>query len=129
MRLYQDPDRLAERLPTLRLLTRPAAQIRAMAETLAAPLVAWAGPQWRVTIVACQSQIGSGALPVETLESAGLALHPLGDAQGRSLTGMASRLRALSPPVIGAVQDAALRLDLRCLEDPTQFLSALNRQP
>ena len=129
LRLYQDPDRLAERLPTLRLLTRPAAQIRAMAETLAAPLVAWAGPQWRVTIVACQSQIGSGALPVETLESAGLALHPLGDAQGRALAGMASRLRALSPPVIGAVQDAALRLDLRCLEDPTQFLSALNRQP
>ena len=129
LRLYQDPDRLAERLPTLRLLTRAAAQIRAMAEALAAPLATWAGPEWQVTIIACQSQIGSGALPIETLESAGLALHPLGNAQGRALTNMAARLRALSPPVIGTVKDAALRLDLRTLEDPTHFLAALNPQP
>ncbi len=126
LRLYRDPDRLAERLPTLRLLTRPAAQIRAMAEHLAAPLAAWAGPDWRVEVVACRSQIGSGALPVETLESAGLALHPLDGASGRALAGLAARLRALSPPVIGAVRDAALRLDLRCLEDAAPLLAALS---
>ncbi len=125
LRLYRDPDRLAERLPTLRLLTRPAAQIRALAAALLAPLAAWAGPDWRVEVVACRSQIGSGALPVETLESAGLALHPPGGAQGRTLAAMAARLRALSPPVIGAVRDGALRLDLRCLEDPAPLLAAL----
>jgi len=126
LRLYRDPDRLAERLPTLRLLTRPAAQIRAMAEVLALPLAAWAGPDWRVEVVTCRSQIGSGALPVDTLESAGLALHPLGGASGSALAGLAARLRALSPPVIGAVRDAALRLDLRCLEDPAPLLAALS---
>jgi len=125
LRLYRDPDRLAEHLPTLRLLTRPVAAIRALAESLAAPLASWAGPDWRVEVIACRSQIGSGALPVETLESAGLALHPLGSATGRALTALAGRLRALSPPVIGAVKDDALRLDLRCLEDPALLLAAL----
>jgi L-seryl-tRNA(Ser) seleniumtransferase len=129
LRLYRDPDRLAERLPTLRLLTRPAAQIRAMAEGLVAPMSVWAGPDWRVEVVACRSQIGSGALPVETLESAGLALHPIGGGSGRALAGLAGRLRALSPPVIGAVKDAALRLDLRCLEDPAPLLAALSASP
>jgi L-seryl-tRNA(Ser) seleniumtransferase len=115
-------------LPTLRLLTRPVTQIRAMAEHLAVPLAAWAGPDWRVEVVACRSQIGSGALPVETLESAGLALHPLGTAPGRALATLAARLRALSPPVIGAVHDNALRLDLRCLEDPAPLLAALSSE-
>jgi L-seryl-tRNA(Ser) seleniumtransferase len=127
--LYRDPDRLAERLPTLRLLTRPVGQIRTMAEALVAPVAAWAGPEWRVEPVACRSQIGSGALPIETLESAGLALHPIGSSPGRALAGMAARLRALSPPVIGAVKEDALRLDLRCLEDPALLLAALGAAP
>ena len=129
LRLYRDPDRLAERLPTLRLLTRGAAEIRAMAEQLAGPLAAWAGPEWRVEVTACRSQIGSGALPVETLESAGLALHPAAGASGRALAALAGRLRALSPPVIGAVREDALRLDLRCLEDAAPLLAALRATP
>jgi L-seryl-tRNA(Ser) seleniumtransferase len=127
LRLYRDPDRLAERLPTLRLLTRSVAEIRAMAEALVAPVAVWAGSDWRVEVIGCRSQIGSGALPVETLESGGLALHPLGGAPGRAPAGLAGRLRALAPPVIGAVRDGALRLDLRCLEEPALLLAALER--
>ena len=125
LRLYRDPDRVAETVPTLRLLTRPAAAIRAVAEALAAPLAAWAGPDWHVAVVDCRSQIGSGALPTETLPSAGLALTPAGRASGRALEAMAERLRGLNPPVIGAIRDDAVRLDLRCLEEPADLRASL----
>jgi L-seryl-tRNA(Ser) seleniumtransferase len=124
LRLYRDPDRLPERLPTLRLLTRKAEDIHALAEQVAQPLAVWAGPDWRVEVIVCRSQIGSGALPVDTLESAGVALHPV-NGSGSALTALAARLRALSPPMIGALRDGALRLDLRCLEDAAPLLAAL----
>jgi L-seryl-tRNA(Ser) seleniumtransferase len=124
LRLYRDPDRLPERLPTLRLLTRKAEDIHALAEQVAQPLAVWAGPDWRVEVIVCRSQIGSGALPVDTLESAGVALHPV-TGSGSALTALAARLRALSPPIIGALRDGALRLDLRCLEDAAPLLAAL----
>lgn len=116
LRLYRDPDRLAERLPTLRLLSRSEAEIRAQAERLA-PLVA-ARLGCRVQVIACASQIGSGALPTETLASAGLALTPSPD-------GLAERLRRLAVPIIGRIHDGALILDLRCLPEDKALLDAL----
>jgi L-seryl-tRNA(Ser) seleniumtransferase len=122
LKLYRDPDRLAERLPTLRLLSRPEAEIRAMAERILPAMAAWAGAGWQVEIVACRSQIGSGALPVETLESAGIALR---HGSGAALEAMAARLRALPTPVIGSTREGALRLDLRCLEDDAALTGQL----
>jgi L-seryl-tRNA(Ser) seleniumtransferase len=125
LRLYRDPDRLAERLPTLRHLTRPEAEIRARAERLAPPLAAWAGEGWRVEVMACESMIGSGALPLETLPSAGLALRPAAEG-GAAVEAMAARLRALPVPVIGRIAEGAVRLDLRCLDEDAALLSALS---
>jgi len=119
LRLYRDPDRLAERLPTLRLLTRSRDAIVAMADALVAPVAAWAGADWRVTVEACESRIGSGALPLETLPSAALAFL------GAAPDGLAARLRSRPMPVIGRVRDGVLLLDLRCLEAPDALLEAL----
>lgn len=113
LRLYRDPDRLAERLPTLRVLARGVDEIRAMAEAVAPAVAAWAGGDWVVEVVECRSQIGSGAMPVETLASTGLALRPVA---GGSLEEMAGRLRGLAVPVIGSIREGAVRLDMRCLE-------------
>src|SRR6185295_9345658 len=77
LRLYADPDRLAARLPALRLLTRKRDEIAALAERLCSPVAQALDGVASVAIVETSSQIGSGALPVSLLPSAGLALAPL----------------------------------------------------
>ncbi len=124
LELYRDPDRLAERLPTLRLLARTQAEIAAQARRLA-PLVARAlGAAFTVIPCECGSQIGSGAMPLDTLASGGLAIR---SAQGtRALEGLAAALRGLDWPVLGRFEDGALLLDLRCLTDEACFLASLS---
>jgi L-seryl-tRNA(Ser) seleniumtransferase len=126
LRLYLRPERLARDLPTLRLLTRPEAAIRAAAERLL-PLVADAvAPHHAVETVALVGQIGSGSLPVERLPSAGLAIAPVASrGAGRALDALATALRALPLPVIGRIADDRLLLDLRCLEDERPFVAQL----
>ncbi|WP_336489252.1 L-seryl-tRNA(Sec) selenium transferase [Methylobacterium nigriterrae] len=132
LRLYLHPERLAERLPTLRLLTREAGAIRAQAERLLPALTSRLGDRARVAVEPCTSQIGSGALPVETMPSACLALQPPGEGgrgSGAWLKRLAGLLRACPVPVIGRIADGALRLDLRTLEDEAEFLAQFDRLP
>jgi L-seryl-tRNA(Ser) seleniumtransferase len=117
LNLYRAPDLLAERLTTLRLLTRPAGQMQAIATTLLPQVQTLLGADWVVTAEAMASQIGSGALPVNVLPSYGLVMRPANRQRGNPLGRLEQRLRALPRPVIGRVQDDALWLDLRCLED------------
>ncbi|GBU17909.1 MULTISPECIES: L-seryl-tRNA(Sec) selenium transferase [Methylobacterium] len=125
LRLYLHPERLKERLPTLRLLTREETAIRTQAERLLPGIAARLGDRARVTVEPCSSQIGSGALPVETLPSASLVLRPPSGPKGEGawLKLLAASLRALPVPVIGRVGDGALRLDLRTLEDEAELLA------
>jgi L-seryl-tRNA(Ser) seleniumtransferase len=127
LKLYRDPDRLAQRLPTLRLFTRSAAELRDLAERLLPALSGAVGAGWIVEIVDCSSQIGSGALPLETLPSAGLALKPAGKASGSAVEGLAAAFRSLPLPVIGRISQGALLFDLRCLEDEAAFTSQLRQ--
>jgi L-seryl-tRNA(Ser) seleniumtransferase len=126
LRLYGDPDRLAQRVPALRLLSRPAADIAAQAHRLLPALAQWAGERGRVDVVPVQSQIGSGSLPVDLLPSFALRIAPAGRrGGGRSLDALAAALRGLPLPVIGRIADGALLLDLRCLDDESGLLAAL----
>lgn len=126
LRLYRDPDRLAERLPTLRLLARNHDDIAATARALQ-PVVAKAiGAAFAVEVVELSSQIGSGALPLETLASVGFAIRSRQKSgAGRALVALASHLRALPIPVIGRIESDALILDLRCLETTEPFVENL----
>ncbi len=117
LRLYRDPDRLVERLPTLRLLTRPAAAIAALAERVQPAAQAALGGLATVTVEPCSSQIGSGALPVERLPSAALVFRPVAKKPGKTLSTVEAAFRGLPVPVIGYIRDDAYHLDLRCLED------------
>jgi L-seryl-tRNA(Ser) seleniumtransferase len=124
LRLYADPDRLAERLPALRMLVRSASEI-AMAGQRLLPAVARAlGGAADVSLAEMRSQIGSGALPVALLQSVGLALRPM-HSSGAAVERLARALRALPVPVIGRIEGGRVLLDLRCLEDEAAFLAQL----
>jgi L-seryl-tRNA(Ser) seleniumtransferase len=119
LRLYRDPDRLAERLPTLRLLTRTADDIKAVAARVLHPLQHKLAEHYLVELCACTSQIGSGSLPVERLASHGIVITPTvrGKGEGTALKKIEQAFRSLPVPVIGRVAEGAFRLDLRCLEE------------
>lgn len=124
--LYLRPERLTQDLPTLRLLTRPEAQIRAQAQQLLDEVAQAVAPRFVVSVVALQGQIGSGSLPVDRLPSAGLAIAPVQKkGAGRALDELATALRRLPLPVIGRIAEDRLLLDLRCLEDSAQLLNQL----
>ncbi len=123
LKLYRDPDRLGSRLPTLRLLSRKEADIRAQAERLAPQVAMLLQSQGcDVAVCACSSQIGSGALPVDTIASAGLKITA---ASGSALEALAALFRSLARPILGRLQDGAMVLDLRCLSDEAAFLKSL----
>ena len=134
-------------LPTLRLLTRPAAAIRELAAQLQPALARALAPRFDVELAELMGQIGSGSLPVESLPSAGLAITLAGPrasssstssknapasresarrkGSGRALDELAATLRGLPLPVIGRIAEDRLLLDLRCLEQPHLLLEQL----
>ena len=119
--LYLRPDRLADELPTLRLLTRPGAAILATAERIAERARAvWTDRP--ISVEPCRSQIGSGALPVDLLPSYAVTVG------GKALDSLVLWLRRLPRPVIGRLAEGRLWLDCRCLEpaDEPPFIAQLS---
>ena len=126
LKLYREPDTLAEHLPTLRMLTRPASDMEAQAQRLAPVLSQALGESHQVRVEPCRSQIGSGALPVENIASFALAIR-CADGTDHSLRRLASAFRSLQRPVIGRLHDGALLLDLRCLDCEAEFIDQLTQ--
>jgi L-seryl-tRNA(Ser) seleniumtransferase len=122
LRLYLHPEKLADRLPTLRLLTRDAASIRAQAELLL--------PRLRRT-----TPILTFALSPASRRLAAVRCRWTGcrakRSRSRRVTGAAATLRrcrragVACTPVIGRIYDGRMWLDLRCLEDEERFLEML----
>ncbi|KAB2698819.1 L-seryl-tRNA(Sec) selenium transferase [Ochrobactrum sp. Kaboul] len=124
LKLYRNPERLAEKLPTLRYLARSKSDIAIQATRLQPELQKMLGAAFDVTAIECASQIGSGALPLSTVPSAGLSIVPK-DGSGSALTALATALRQLPLPVIGRIEKGAFILDLRCLDDEGRFVRNL----
>ena len=127
LRLYADPDRLAERLPALRLLARPMEQIRALGERLLPAVERAFRDVAEVALIETKSQIGSGALPDFAAAERGVGLAASGATfrQPRSKHWRA-HFAAMPIPVIGRIEAGRVILDLRCLEDEAAFIAQLD---
>lgn len=120
--LYREPELLAQRLPTLRTLSRTQQDIDAQAQRLLQPMRSALAAEYVLERASMHSQVGSGAQPQAQLGSAGLRITT---ARRGGLDRLAGQLRKLPRPVLGHITDDALWLDLRCLEpaDEACFLA------
>lgn len=109
-------DTLAAQLPMLNRYTRPMEALHAVAKQLARQLRDIFGEKVHIQIAETHGQIGSGALPVETLQSVALVLEPTDITTDE----LASRFRQAKVPVIGRIKDAQLWLDLRAIYEREQ---------
>jgi L-seryl-tRNA(Ser) seleniumtransferase len=104
LRLYREPDRALNEIPTLRMLHATSSELEGRATQLASALDGSGVP---CTVVASAGAVGGGTFPEVALPSFAVALRP------GSVDAVARALRAGSPPVIGHVVDGALLLDVR----------------
>ncbi len=111
LRLYLDEPQAIADIPTLRMLTRPVAELDRQARGLARSLRRALGPGIQVRVVPSIGRVGGGALPQVSLPSRALALAipPLSPQQ------LEARLRRAQPPIIARIEQDTLLLDLRTL--------------
>ena len=116
LRLYANPEKLKQRLPTLKFLARAPAEIEAQAQRMLLAVQAAVRGKAEAEIVPVKSQIGSGSLPVDLIASHGIAVSVSGKRRGAAAAEISAAFRALPVPVIGHISDGAFIMDLRCLE-------------
>lgn len=110
LRLYLRPADLPNRLPVAAMLTVTVEEL----QRRAAEVIRRCGRHsLKVISVAADSQMGSGALPLEKIPSVALRIT----SPKKSPLKLAEKFRAFDPPICGYVQDEALLLNLRTVRE------------
>jgi L-seryl-tRNA(Ser) seleniumtransferase len=110
LRLFLEPEKLAETNPTLRMLALKPEELKKKAQRLARRLKKNA-PAVTCEVIPCESALGGGALPATPIPSWGIAVS----VDGLSANQLLKHLRKNEPPVIARVADDAVILDMRTL--------------
>ncbi len=113
MRLYRDPDKALEKIPTLRMLTVPISQIEEKARQLGMILEDIGNLNLCVKIIDRSSKAGGGALPLLDIPTkcAGVKV------KGMSVNSIERYMRVNRPPVIGRIEEDMFIMDLRTVQD------------
>jgi len=118
LRLYRTAPDLRTALPTLRWLTRSLPEMEAVGQVALPALRAALGEGFVVELVESESEIGSGALPIENLPTRAISItHPNVGADD-----IASHFRSADPPIIGRIQAGRFLLDLRGIFEPSDVV-------
>ena len=110
LRLYLEPDKAVQHVPTLRMISESYDRLCVKAERLRKALLPFAGPV-EVGEADGFSQIGGGALPEQNLKTRMVTLKP---GEG-SASRLESHFRAQSIPVIGRIENELFLLDVRTM--------------
>jgi L-seryl-tRNA(Ser) seleniumtransferase len=121
LRAYEDPVMAPREIPTLRMLSEPAAAVRRRAGRVLGRVPRAARSALGLAVVAGRSEVGGGALPLVELPTAVLALGT----PAYPATALDAKLRAGHPPVIGRIAEDRLLLDCRTvMDDEVPLLAA-----
>jgi L-seryl-tRNA(Ser) seleniumtransferase len=120
LRIYLRAEDPVRELPTLRLMRRRPAELRIVAERVRDLLAERLGAEFAVETIGAESEIGSGSLPAERLESVAVRVtHPRKSAQA-----VARIFRRAG--IVGRITADSFQLDMRTVEDPAVFAVKLD---
>ena len=111
LRLYLPPHDPLARVPVLRALSQPLAEVEARAQRLAGSLVAVKGVD--VEVMASAAYVGGGSLPQQDLDSFSVVVA----CAALSAETLADRLRGGVVPIVGRIHQGKLWLDMRTVTD------------
>ncbi|MEZ4526196.1 MAG: L-seryl-tRNA(Sec) selenium transferase [Desulfobacterales bacterium] len=123
LRLYRDPEKAVQAIPTLRLITDSPAHIAEKAEQLAEKLRTLQIPDLFAQVTDLRSRPGGGSLPLLELPSKGVRVR----INGMSVNALEYRMRKHQPPVIGRIEEDFFIMDMRTVNsgDIAEIVNAL----
>ncbi len=124
LRLYRDEPQALAAIPTLRLLTQPAEEVKRRAQSLVRRLRRRLPTEVNLSLVPTISRVGGGSLPQVELPSWAISpTHPAWPAHK-----LDRALHETTPPIIGRVEHQRLLLDVRTIlpADEGTFLAVLS---
>ena len=111
LRLYLPPHDPLARVPVLRALSQPLAEVESRAQRLAGSLAAVKGVD--VEVMASAAYVGGGSLPQQDLDSFSVVVA----CAALSAETLADRLRGGVVPIVGRIHQGKLWLDMRAVMD------------
>ena len=113
LKLYCEPEKLPERLPVLKYLTRTEEDLRKMGVKVKKKLKLHLGKGYTVDMVDGVSEVGGGSLPLEKLPTSLIAITHETIPSHRIF----KHFLECEPPIIGRVEKERFLLDLRCVAE------------
>ena len=110
LKAYEDPDQIFDHVPFLKTLNTTQRELRTRANEIKDVLISRL-PSFDIDILASESQLGSGSLPSQLLNSIAVVVS---HQQSSQITKLEARMRRLPIPVICRLTKRTLRLDMMC---------------
>ncbi len=111
LKLYFEPDKLRQKIPTLAMLSEPASAVKERAEELAALIRTAIESDVEIRVIPSSSELGAGTLPTHGIDTFVIAVSwPQHSAQK-----IADHLRGRAISIFSRIREDQVQLDLRTM--------------
>lgn len=118
LRLYLDEERLREKLPTLRFLSRPLKEIEETAERAAGLLRKRLGGAYKIDVEDSESVVGGGSLPGYNIPTKAIAVTNPAETPEKIYRLFLEN----NPSILGRIKKDRFMLDMRAIEEASEVV-------